>query len=40
MIECHNNEKLINFYANHHFAVVAKNPDHNETMVQMIRRIV
>ncbi len=39
MIECRNEEKLIQFYKNNHFDEVARIPDENQIMVQMIRKI-
>ena len=39
LVECRNNEKLINFYRNNAFYQVSKVPDENQTMIQMIRRI-
>ena len=39
LVECRNNEKLINFYRNNGFDRISKVPDENQTMIQMIRRI-
>ena len=39
MIECRNEEKLIQFYKNNYFSEVARIPDENQPMVQMIRKI-
>ena len=39
MIECRNEEKLIQFYKNNYFEEVARIPDGKQPMVQMIRKI-
>lgn len=39
MIECHNNPKLIEFYARNGFDEIAREPDGEFEMVQMIRKI-
>lgn len=39
MIECHNSEKLIHFYEKNLFKEIAHIPDHEQPMVQMIRKI-
>lgn len=39
MIECHDREKLIQFYRQNHFKEIACIPDENISMVQMIRKI-
>ena len=39
MIECRNEEKLIQFYKDNYFNEVARIPDGNQPMVQMIRKI-
>lgn len=39
MIECRNEEKLIAFYSNNGFSEIARIPDQNIPMVQMIRKI-
>ena len=38
LVECRNNEKLIQFYLNNGFYKVSQVPDENQTMIQMIRR--
>lgn len=40
MIECRDNEHLISFYQNNYFTEIARIPDNNIPMVQMIRKIV
>lgn len=39
LIECRNDENLINFYLAHDFYKISQVPDENQTMIQMIRRI-
>ena len=39
MIECLNEKKLIRFYQENHFNEIARIPDKNTAMVQMIRKI-
>lgn len=39
MIECRDNEKLINFYSNNNFEEISRIPDNDQPMVQMIRKI-
>ena len=39
MIECHDNQKLIHFYQQNLFKEIARIPDKNIPMVQMIRKI-
>ena len=39
MIECRNEEKLVQFYKDNHFSEIARIPDENQPMVQMIRKI-
>lgn len=39
MIECRDEEKLIQFYKDNYFSEVARIPDENQPMVQMIRKI-
>lgn len=39
MIECRDNEKLIRFYRNNGFDEIARVPDNEQPMVQMIKRI-
>ena len=39
MIECRNEEKLIQFYEDNYFTEIARIPDENQPMVQMIRKI-
>lgn len=39
MIECHDNEKLIHFYKTNNFFEIARIPDNDLPMVQMIRKI-
>ncbi|MCD8053709.1 MAG: hypothetical protein LUF00_06640 [Lachnospiraceae bacterium] len=39
MIECHDNEKLIQFYEKNSFRVIARVPDEDKPMVQMICKI-
>ena len=39
MIECRDNEKLLQFYKENHFSEIAKIPDDGQSMVQMIRKI-
>ena len=39
MIECRDEKKLIEFYKNNYFSEVARIPDFNQPMVQMIRKI-
>lgn len=39
MIECRDEEKLIQFYKDNYFSEVARIPDKNQPMVQMIRKI-
>jgi len=39
MIECHDNQKLINFYSSNGFNEIASIPDNVQPMVQMIRKI-
>ena len=39
LVECRNNEKLIQFYLNNGFYKVSQVPDKNQSMIQMIRRI-
>ena len=39
MIECHDDEKLLRFYANNHFKEIARVPDAGIPMIQMIRKI-
>ena len=39
MIECQENEKLITFYAQNNFKEIARIPDGDRKMVQMIRKI-
>ncbi len=38
LVECRNNEKLIQFYLNNGFYKVSQVPDENQTMIQLIRR--
>ncbi len=40
MIECRNEEKLIEFYKGNHFSEIARIPDKNQMMVQMICKIM
>ena len=39
LVECQNIDKLLNFYKENGFEYVAREPDDQEEMVQMIRRI-
>lgn len=39
MIECRNEKKLIQFYKDNYFSEIARIPDQNQPMVQMIRKI-
>jgi len=39
LIECHDEEKLIQFYSDNQFTAFAKIPDQDHPMVQMIRRV-
>lgn len=39
MIECRDNEKLIQFYKDNLFDEIARIPDNDQAMVQMIRKI-
>lgn len=39
MIECHEDEHLLNFYGENDFKEIARDPDNDRPMVQMIRRI-
>jgi hypothetical protein len=39
MIECRDNDKLIRFYKENHFNEIARIPDQDQPMVQMIRKI-
>ena len=39
MIECKNEEKLINFYNKNGFNIISKVPDGDQEMIQMIRKI-
>ena len=39
MIECRNEEELIQFYKDNYFREIARIPDENQPMVQMIRKI-
>lgn len=39
MIECRNEEELIQFYKDNYFREIARIPDENQQMVQMIRKI-
>ena len=39
MIECRNEKKLIQFYKDNYFSEIARIPDENQSMVQMIRKI-
>ena len=39
LVECRNNEKLINFYLENGFYKISQVPDENQSMIQMIRRI-
>ncbi len=39
LVECRNNEKLIQFYLDNGFYKVSQVPDESQSMVQMIRRI-
>ncbi len=39
MIECHDNKKLLDFYERNSFHEIARIPDENRSMVQMIRKI-
>ena len=39
MIECHDDEKLIQFYKDNGFFEMARIPDDERPMVQMIRKI-
>lgn len=39
MIECRDEEKLLQFYKDNYFSEVARIPDENQPMVQMIRKI-
>ena len=39
LVECHNNQKLIQFYLDNEFYKISQMPDENQNMVQMIRRI-
>ncbi len=39
MIECRDEEKLIQFYKDNYFSEVARIPDENQPMVQMIWKI-
>ncbi len=39
MIECRDKEKLIHFYQSNGFSEIDRIPDHDEPMVQMIRKI-
>lgn len=38
LVECRNNEKLIQFYLNNGFYKVSQVPDENQIMIQLIRR--
>ena len=38
LVECRNNEKLIQFYLKNGFYKVSQVPDENQTMIQLIRR--
>ena len=38
LVECRNNEKLIQFYLNNGFYKISQVPDENQTMIQLIRR--
>lgn len=40
MIECRENEKLLKFYENNFFNEIARIPDNEQPMIQMIRKIV
>lgn len=39
MIECRDSKKLIEFYKNNDFEEIARIPDNEQPMVQMIRKI-
>ena len=39
MIECRDKEKLLRFYKDNYFTEIARIPDDNQPMVQMIRKI-
>ena len=39
MIECRDKEKLIGFYQDNGFEEIARIPDEDQPMVQMIRKI-
>ena len=39
LVECHNDEKLVQFYLDNGFDKISHVPDENQTMIQMIRRI-
>ena len=39
LVECHDDEKLINFYSDNQFTAFAKIPDQEHSMVQMIRKV-
>lgn len=39
MIECRDNEKLINFYKDNGYEEISRIPDSEHVMVQMIRKI-
>lgn len=38
LIECHDNEKLVQFYLDNDFEVLSRIPDEDKKMVQMLRR--
>lgn len=40
MIECRENEKLLKYYENNFFHEIARIPDNEQPMIQMIRKIV
>ncbi len=40
LVECHDDEKLVKFYAENHFTAFANIPDNGYPMVQIIRKIV
>ena len=39
LVECHNNQKLVQFYLDNEFYKISQMPDETQTMIQMIRRI-
>ena len=38
LIECHDDEKLVQFYLDNGFEVLSRIPDEDKKMVQMLRR--